>query len=808
MNDLEIIKEFLVESYENLDQLDRDLVVLEKDPTDRPRLASIFRTFHTIKGTCGFLRFAKLEAVTHVGENLLSRLRDGRLLLNAEITSALLALVDAVRAMLACIEATGQDGAEAYTALITQLTRLAGGSEPGACHAFAAPQAPGLASDQPGAAKACHPSSPGASSQPAAPNPPAAEASHRQPTAGKVGDILIKRNLVRPEDLDRALNQQESGDPRRIGEILAELGAVKMEDVLEVLQAQADSRTSGVSDQNIRVDVALLDKLMTLVGELVLARNRLLQLTATQKDNTFVSTCRRLNVITTELQEGIMKTRMQPIATIWNKFPRVARDLALSCGKQVQIELEGEETELDKAVIAAIKDPLTHLVRNAVDHGIEAPAVRQAQGKPVEGRLSLRAFHEGGQVHIEIRDDGGGIDVAHIKKKARERGLITRDQAERMSDRELLHLIFLPGFSTADKITNLSGRGVGMDVVKTNVEKIGGIIDVQSQPGQGTTIKIKIPLTLAIIPALIVTTGGDCYAIPQFSLLELVRLEGKQACRSIEKIHTTPVYRLRGELIPLVYLDRELKVEGARFTDHGQAVHIAVLQADNRPFGLVVDHIMGTEEIVVKPLTKRLKRIPLFAGATMRGDGGVALILDVPGLAQCAGVISEVRNRAEAEKDPKPVEPNQVRQTLLLLGLGPEHRLAIPLPQVTRLEKFIASAVEKTAQQEVVQYRGQILPLIRLATLLNGEVPSAPPGQDLLQVVVYSERGRSVGLVVDRILDTVETVVELRDSGKRPGILGSAVIQERVTDLLDLPSILQVAQARVPELVAAAAEKD
>jgi two-component system chemotaxis sensor kinase CheA len=804
MNDQEIIKEFLVESYENLDQLDRDLVVLEKAPTDRQRLASIFRTIHTIKGTCGFLRFAKLEAVTHVGESLLSRLRDGRLLLNAEITSALLALVDAVRAMLACIEGTGQDGAEAYTALIALLTRLAGTSQPPP--EFSSPVTASPPPAQPPAPVGAWSGDPvGAWSPDHAPTGATGPITH-QPVPGKFGDLLIKRNLVRPEDLARALNLQESGDPRRIGEILAESGAVKMEDVLEVLQAQADSRTSGVSDQNIRVDVSLLDKLMTLVGELVLARNQLLQLTATQKDNTFVSACRRLNVITTELQEGIMKTRMQPIATIWNKFPRVVRDLALSCGKQVRLELVGKETELDKAVIAAIRDPLTHLVRNAVDHGIEAPGIRQARGKPVEGRLSLRAFHEGGQVHIEIHDNGGGIDVAQIKRKALERGLITRDQADRMSDQELLHLIFLPGFSTADKITNVSGRGVGMDVVKTNVDKIGGIIDVQSQLGQGTTLKIKIPLTLAIIPALIVTTGGDCYAIPQFSLLELVRLQGKQACRSIEKIHTTPVYRLRGELIPLVYLDQELKLQGQRSTANGDTVHIAVLQADNRPFGLVVDSVLGTEEIVVKPLTKRLKRIPLFAGATMRGDGGVALILDVPGLAQCAGVISEVRNRPETENEVGPAESRQLRQTLLLLGLGSDHRLAIPLDQVTRLEKFPVSAVEKTARHEVVQYRGQILPLIRLAALINGQVPDARPERDRLQVVVYSEGGRSVGLIVDRILDTVETVVELRDSGKRPGILGSAVIQERVTDLLDLPSILQAAEASAAELVAAAAE--
>ena len=716
MSDLDnIIKEFLVESYENLDQLDRDLVALEKDPQDRQRLASIFRTIHTIKGTCGFFGFGKLEAVSHVGESLLSRLRDGHLLLNPEITSGLLAMLDAVRAMLSSIEATGTDGERDYPDLIATLTRLqeasATAAPPPAVPPAPVPAAvPEAALPEPVAAPSPPPE------EPVPPPPPAVPVHEAPPTAAAP---------------DQAVAQEARGNV--------------------------------LSESNIRVDVGLLDKLMNLVGELVLARNQVLQYNATQNDAGFLSTTQRLNLITTELQEGVMKTRMQPIGNIWNRFPRVVRDLALSCGKQVRIEMEGKETELDKTIIEAIKDPLTHIVRNSVDHGIEAPEVRLAKGKPAEGCLSLRAFHEGGQVNIEITDDGAGINAEKVKSKAVERGLITREQAARLSEREIINLLFMPGFSTAEKITNVSGRGVGMDVVKTNIEKIGGMVDIQNRPDQGTTLKIKIPLTLAIIPALIVTTAGDRYAIPQVSLLELVRLEGKQAQTGIEMIHGAPVYRLRGNLLPLLSLRQELAVdteektstrspamgrgrktgrahldfEGARskhrlwkgrlqdFLDgkstlsqaeavshtdcalgkwlYGEAlkefgnisqlkqleqvhkdvhtlikqivlhksageqsqaealfhqvgplsdqiialldqietvvkaddiVNIVVLQADGRQFGLVVDGINDTEEIVVKPLGKHFKGIPLFAGATIMGDGRVALILDVLGIAQ------------------------------------------------------------------------------------------------------------------------------------------------------------------------------
>ncbi len=384
--------------------------------------------------------------------------------------------------------------------------------------------------------------------------------------------------------------------------------------------AEPQGARPSVTETTIRVDVGLLDALMNLVGELVLARNQIVQLTQGERSSVLTAAAQRLNLITTELQEGVMKTRMQPIGSVWGKFPRLVRDLALACGKRVRIEMEGEETELDRSIIEAIKDPLTHLVRNAVDHGIEPPEVREAAGKPPEGRLLVRAFHEGGQVNIEITDDGAGIDAERVLARAIERGFVGPDQAVRMSEREILDLIFRPGFSTAERVTNVSGRGVGMDVVRTNVERLGGSVDVRSRLGEGTTFRVKIPLTLAIIPALIVTCAGDRYAIPQVNLLELVRLDGDQAGRGIERIHDCPVYRLRGNLLPLVYLDEEL---GLAAPDRGTSgMYIVVLQADERQFGLVVDGILDTEEIVVKPLSKQLKSINAYAGATIMGDGG------------------------------------------------------------------------------------------------------------------------------------------------------------------------------------------
>jgi two-component system, chemotaxis family, sensor kinase CheA len=749
----EVIREFLIESHENLAQLDLDLVSLEKDPREAETLARVFRTLHTVKGTAGFLGLQRLQAVSHAAENLLSRLRDGALIFNPTIASALLAVVDAIRKMLASVEARETDGDEDFTALIENLERLRSG---------------------------------GAAPVPAVSTPPAPV-----PAAAVTGPRSVSSvSFASPPSVTGVEARRESS---------------------ATTAEPAEMRAPAVADSAIRVDVGLLDKLMTLVGELVLARNQVMQFSASQEDGAFVSTVKKLNLLTSELQAGVMKTRMQPISTIWSKFPRVVRDLAVACGKQARLEMEGQDTELDKTIIEAIRDPLTHLVRNAVDHGIEPPAQRVAHGKPAEGRLALYAFHEGGKVIIEIADDGGGIDPQRVRARAIQAKLVTPEQADRLSDQELLNFIFLPGFSTADKVTQFSGRGVGMDVVRTNIEKIGGTVNLESRTGQGTTVKMKIPLTLAIIPALTVTSDGDRYAIPQVSLQELVRLEGR-AQRGIEWIHGAPVYRLRGNLLPLVDLKRQLRNEpGGATGDEGEAVNIVVLQADDRAFGLIVDAIHDTEEIVVKPLQKQLKGISVFSGATIMGDGKVALILDVLGVAQRANVVSGVRERALSEKPVSASEPTADRQTVLVFATRDGGRMAIPLSLVDRLEEFPRRALERVGPVEVVQYRGEILPLIDVARALHdcgrrqrgrrvsrGRVaaprrkdtpPPAAEG-DTVQVVVHAGKGRRIGLVVDRIIDIAEQTLVSRSAAERSGVSFNAVVQGRVTEFLDLAAIL------------------
>jgi two-component system, chemotaxis family, sensor kinase CheA len=727
----EIIAEFLVESHENLDQLDSDLVALEQDPTSRELLGGVFRTIHTIKGTTGFLGFGHLEALTHAGESLLSKLRDGELRLTAEITDALLMTVDAVRALLAAIEATGQEGDPDHAALIATLTRLQHG----------------------GAAPAAAPEPP----------PPAADA--------PVGEVIVEHGGATPEDVTLAVTAQDVGDVRPIGEILVGQGSTTPAEVSLALEVQEERRS--VADGSIRVDVERLDSLMRLIGELVLTRNQSVAHAAAARDATLIRASARLNLITSELQEVVLKMRMQPIDHVWNKLPRVIRDLSATCGKTVRLEMEGRETELDKTILEAVKDPLTHLVRNAVDHGIEPPERRLAAGKGEQGLLLLRAFHEGGQVNIEVQDDGAGMDPSLIAARALERGLVSGEQLARMSDREITNLIFLPGFSTAAAVTNVSGRGVGMDVVKSNLEKIGGTIDVSSVPGAGTTFHVKIPLTLAIIPALTVRCAGDRYAIPTVNLAQLVRLEGERGRAGIELISGTPVYRHRGKLLPLVYLDRELGVSEPDGTDR-DTVLVVVLQAEDRRFGLVVDDILDTQEIVVKPLSAQLEGVAVYAGATILGDGSAALILDVLALAQRARVVSAGRELAHGATDHAADDRAKTRAALLVASVGQDRQVAIPLEEVTRLEEFPATSIEHVGGQELMQYRDEILPLVRLSGVLGAAGTRADDG--VVAVVVCSTRGRSVGLVVDAIVDIVEGV----------GLLGTAVVQDRITELLDV----------------------
>jgi two-component system chemotaxis sensor kinase CheA len=715
----EALKEFLVESHENLDQLDRDFVVLETNPADQARIGAVFRTIHTIKGTAGFFDFSKLEALTHAGESLLSQLRDGTRALTPETTSVLLAMVDRVRAMLRSIEEGAGEGRAAHEDVLARFEEL------------------DLGTTAKTSAKVV--SAPKVSARPPVPT--------AKPRASS--------------DLD-----------------------------------QSPTGAASVSDGNIRVDIGLLDKLMNLVGELVLARNQIVQFGARFEDNAFCGASQRLDLITTELQEHVMKTRMQPIGNVWNKLPRVVRDLAVSCGKQVHIEMRGKETELDRTVLEAIKDPLVHIVRNSVDHGIETGEVRARHGKPRTGTLLLRAYHEGGQVNIEISDDGAGLDLDAVRKRAIERGPMLPERLARLSDRELMQLVFMPGFSTAVNVTNVSGRGVGMDVVKTNIERIGGTVDISSTHGVGTTIKIKIPLTLAIVPALVVASSGQRYAIPQVSLLELVRLEGDRARDAIERIHGTPVYRLRGRLLPIVFLNEQLGSRGdARrgvFAGDAGATNIVVLQAGDRQFGLVVDDVKDTEEIVVKPLGKELKGISVFAGATIMGDGRVALILDVMGLAQHVGVASTAREQSRLDASKPSAASGQPagdeKQALLLFGVGADGTMALPLSMIARLEEFPREQLERSGKRHVVQYRNEILWLVDLSEFV-GDGPN--DARTPIHVIVYSEGNRSVGFVVTRILDVVEEAVRIERRSAQRGVLGAAVIQGKVTDILDVHGVIR-----------------
>ncbi len=771
----EVLREFLLETDESLAQLDIDLVTLEKEPKERETLARAFRTVHTVKGTAGFLGFTKLQAVGHASESLLSRLRAGELAFNVDIATTLLGVVDAIRQMLASIEQTEGEGDGDYSALIQSLDRLkiAGSLGTNA-----------VAASTPSAATLNLPLAGNGVGR------PELRVAARPPVRGPVAP---------------APAEEPSPPPAPAPSIIASASTLAVPPA--AVSESTETRTPAVSDSAIRVDVGLLDKLMTLVGELVLARNQIMQFSTTQEEAAFLGTVQRLNLLTTELQANVMKTRMQPIGNIWSKLPRVVRDLAIACGKSARIELEGQETELDKTIIEAIRDPLTHLLRNAIDHGMETPEERVALGKAAEGRVSLHAFHEGGKVIIEIADDGKGIDPKRVREKALHAKLITPEQADRLVDRELVNLVFLPGFSTAERVTHFSGRGVGMDVVRTNIEKIGGTVEIESRLGLGTTTKMKIPLTLAIIPALTITVGRDRYAIPQVSLLELVRLEGDQALRRIEQIHGVPVYRRRGSLLPLVYLNRVLQVESSR--GEGDEVNIVVLQADDRQFGLIVDAIHDTEEIVVKPLQKQLKGIAAFSGATIMGDGRVALILDVLGVAQMSHVITGARERALSEKPAGRAEPEGDRQTVLLCITRDGGRIAIPLSQVARLEEFPRSSFEKAGMQDVVQYRDEILPLIDVWRVLhrgrhdglNGDAASlgqaARPSEDdpSVQVVVYSGKGRRVGLIVGQILDIVEETLVSRSRANRPGVLFTAVVQGRVTEFLDIEGIIASADA-------------
>jgi two-component system chemotaxis sensor kinase CheA len=720
----ELTREFLIESQEGLDRMERCLTDLETRPKDAALLGEIFRSVHTIKGTTGFLGFKRLEKLAHAGENLLGLLRDGKLVADRPLITGLLQLLDGLRSILKSIETEAGEGVGEDSRLIEELEALqapAHARQPARAHfgaqstSTAAPAAP-----------------------PQAPLPPASPVS------------------VAPEP---AL-EQEANSSRP--------------------QSSPAPAAGTTAESTLRVDVILLNRMMNLVGELVLTRNQVLQATSADPNMTLLS--RRLDMVTADLRESVMKARMQPVSNIFSKIPRIVRDLSQSLGRRVRLQVEGQDTELDKSQLEAIKDPLTHAVRNSLDHGIESPADRQAAGKDPEGTLKLRASHEGGHVIIEVSDDGAGIAVEKVRQKAIERGLITAERAAQLGERELLQLIFLPGFSTAAQVTNVSGRGVGMDVVRTNVEKIGGKVEIDSRAGKGTTLRLRIPLTLAIIPALIVRSVNQSFALPQGSLSELVHIPPELAANAIEWIEGAPLHRLRGKLLPLVFLDRMLMpgVEHRAITERDN--FIAVLDADGRRFGLVVDGLADPEEIVVKPLSAVLKNIGLYSGATVLGNADLALILDPGAIAMKAGVTMSAR---EESTDVEEELDSAARGMEFLLVEAGGRRAAVPLADVLRIEQLPASRIEYIGYRPVLNFEGQLMPVEDSGGVLAAA--EADPDAKII-VVVCREGTRHVGIAVSHVLD-VASGADLFEAGTSQRTGGVTLLKERVTGVVDLGGV-------------------
>jgi len=744
----ELTREFLIESQEGLDRMERCLTELEKRPKDAELIGDIFRSVHTIKGTTGFLGFKRLEKLAHSGENLLGQLRDCKLVANRPTITGLLKLLDGLRSILKSIEVASSEGDGEDAGLIALMEEL----------------------QTPAKAQARKPVRTRAGGRPAQKTSDLPEPAREAPFAPQHSAPAPPE--LAPEPPETA--PQPPATPAAKGFARAEGDTAK-----PPVQATA---LGTAAESTLRVDVTLLNRMMNLVGELVLTRNQVLQATASDPNMTLLS--RRLDMVTADLRESVMKARMQPVSNIFSKVPRIVRDLSQSLGRRVRLVVEGQDTELDKSLLEAIKDPLTHAVRNSLDHGIEPPEARIAAGKDPEGTLKLRASQEGSHVVIEVSDDGAGIAVEKIRLKAIERGLITPQRAAQLAERELLQLIFLPGFSTAAAVTNVSGRGVGMDVVRTNVEKIGGKVEIDSRTGKGTTLRMRIPLTLAIIPALIVRSLSQSFALPQGALSELVHVPPEQAAAAIEWMEGAPLYRLRGKLLPLVFLDRLLMPAGEHKPTTERDNFIAVLDADGRRFGLVVDGLADPEEIVVKPLSAVLKAIGLYSGATVLGNADLALILDPGSIAIRAGVtMSGDEGPVCATEGETDAETAKKLEYLLVEASG--RNAAVPLADVLRIEQLPLSRVEYIGHRPVLNFEGQLLPVEDSGGVLAG---AEGDSERQIIVVVCREGNRQVGIAVSHVLD-VAAGADLFEAGASQRTGGITLLKDRVTGVVNLDSV-------------------
>lgn len=791
----DLLVEFLTETNESLTDLDGQMVQFEKDPSDMDILGNIFRLVHTIKGTCGFLGLPRLESVAHAGENVLGKFRDGVLEVTPEAVTLILKCLDTIRDLLGVLEETSSEPEGSDQDLIDELNAMAdGGAKPAAAPAaeeapatgdgdpsaneFGAPVAAELLAEvEAAAADGITAATDAQMTDEAAEE----EAAAGNPSANEFGAPVAAELLAEVEEAaaagvtaatDRQMAEEASAE--------AETPASGANVPAKTNKADAPAKKTeggGVAASSIRVSVEVLEDLMTMVSELVLTRNQLLQMVRGHDDSEFTVPLQRLSHITSDLQEGVMKTRMQPIGNAWAKLPRIVRDLALETGKKIELKMVGAETELDRQVLEMIKDPLTHMVRNSADHGLEGPDERTAAGKGEVGSVVLSAYHEGGHIIIEIVDDGRGLNTDRIVQKILDNGLATQAELEDMTDQQIHMHIFKAGFSTAEKVTSVSGRGVGMDVVRTNIEKIGGTVELKSKEGKGSTFTIKIPLTLAIVSALVVECSAQRFAIPQISVLELVRASAASD-NNIEMINESPVLRLRNRLLPLVHLHDLLHLGVKKEDEEDDELFIVVAQVGAYSFGIIVDRVFDTEEIVVKPVAPILRHIPFYSGNTILGDGAVIMILDPNGIASSSGDTGGHGKEIDAEADAA-VNVDNDTSTMLIFRAGGNELKAVPLALVARLEEIDMETTERSHGTYVVQYRGHLMPLVPFDTSHQWKEEGRQP------ILVFTDRERSMGLVVDEIVDIVEDRLKVELSSHYEGLVGSAIIDGKATDVID-----------------------
>lgn len=840
---VDLINDFVVESRDGLEGIDNQLLEIEAsgENIDTDIVNEVFRAIHSIKGASGFLGLNSVGRLAHSLENILDLLRNGHFKIDAQRVGVMLSAIDKLRFLIENVHTSNEQDVSHE---IAQLERLTSGE------AESTPVEPALEVEQ---TSCCtHEEFQTATENgqqiyeitfdlfentqsnsdltdfierlgdlgtvlggyldsAALMNWDTHENEFPLPWTVSLATQLDRESLAgffmlpveKVKSVQQGVELQVEPSPLEENTPVSEAGNSPEDHQIDVpspteIVHKTPAKVQPVSvppaaESSIRVSVTVLNRLMNLVGELVLGRNQLLQTIGSENDRVLLSVASRIDQVTSEVQEAVMKTRLQPIGNVFNKFTRIVRDLSQKLNKQCELEIKGNDVELDKTIIEGIGDPLTHLIRNAVDHGVETPAVRQKAGKSAVGRIELNAFHQEGKVNIIISDDGAGIDAERLRKKAVEKAIITSAEAEQLSTEEAVRLIFHPGFSMAEQISDVSGRGVGMDVVRTNFEQLGGTVDVETHVGKGTRFIVRLPLTLAIIPSLVVSSHGNRFAIPQMSVSELVRVQRSDWKSRVETIRGTKLLRLRGKLLPLVDVNSNHPLPKGE--ELAESLNVVVLNYGDIQFGMIVDALHDTEEIVVKPLGRHIKNVTWLAGATILGDGQIAFIIDVAGLANQKRIGTTDLTDLQQEEL---LEKHEERETMeaLLMANHPDEQFAIPIAHISRIEKISPADIETVDGRLVMKYRGISLPLLSLERHFHTRPIEF--GSEIY-IVVCQIFDSEVGLITPMIRDTHKIGTELdTQTLQAAGLLGSTIVNEKTTRVLD---IFQMAKTEYPHMI-------